>query len=228
MEGEPPSGVCQECLEQLQLEPSWRCTVCGRVLSGREGPCCPGADPDFLDGLLSVAGFGDPARLLVHNFKYHSHAPAGRALSILYARGVEGSLDVPCEMVIPVPLSRKKRGNRGFNQSALLARRLGSALGLTVHYRSLKRVRETGSQTGLDPGERRENVSGAFAADRKTDMDGINCLLVDDIYTTGATMQECARVLKGNGAAGVFGAVFACAAIKGDRYTPSPGGGLKV
>jgi ComF family protein len=107
--------------------------------------------------------------------------------------------EVDC--IIPVPLHRRRQRARGFNQAELLARVVGRWLRLPVETRLLQRVTDTPSQTGLTPAQRVENVRGAFAVRSKLDRKRI--LLVDDVCTTGATLDACARVLKRAGAASV-------------------------
>jgi ComF family protein len=107
------------------------------------------------------------------------------------------------DVVFPVPLSRRRLRERGYNQAALFA--LPLALGLNVPYRpkALRRVRHTRSQVDLSWGERRENVSGAFAAS-SDDVSGKTILLVDDVITTGATLNACASALLSAGARAVY------------------------
>ena len=102
------------------------------------------------------------------------------------------------DALVPVPLQGRRRRARGSNQAELLARELGRWTKLPVETRWLKRVKDTPSQTGLTPAQRVENVRGAFATKNKLDRKRI--LLIDDVCTTGATLNACARILKRAGA----------------------------
>jgi ComF family protein len=104
------------------------------------------------------------------------------------------------DVVIPVPLHKQRLKERGFNQSLLLAREVARVFGLEVDYRSLKRIRPTRPQVDLKPDERKKNVKGAFDVKSPERVRGRRVLLVDDVFTTGATVSECARVLKKAGA----------------------------
>jgi competence protein ComFC len=140
-------------------------------------------------------------RKLIHLFKYGRiqtlSAPLGRLLARALPR--EQSFDV----VVPMPLHWRKRWQRGFNQSELLAREIGRRTHTPVQ-NVLRRVRSTVSQAGLTSAKRRENVSGAFQTSRRAKhrkaLDGHSVLLIDDVMTTGATAASCARALKRGGA----------------------------
>jgi ComF family protein len=123
--------------------------------------------------------------------------PLGRLLARALPR--EQSFDV----IVPMPLHWRKRWQRGFNQSELLAREIGRRTNTPVQ-NALRRVRGTVSQAGLTSAKRRENVSGAFQASRRAKhrkaLDGHSVLLIDDVMTTGATAASCARALKRGGA----------------------------
>jgi ComF family protein len=105
------------------------------------------------------------------------------------------------DIIIPVPLHPKRLRQRGFNQASLLARRLGSALKISVDYGSLKRSRWTEPQTGLTRRQRAANVRGAFDLKAPEKVRGKGILLLDDVLTTGETVNQCVRVLKGDGGA---------------------------
>jgi ComF family protein len=116
-------------------------------------------------------------------------------------------------VVVPVPLHARNLRQRGFNQSQLIARhavKLGAGSGrLVVRSRVLERRRETQSQIGLTRHQRRENLRGAFVVSRPEEMAGREVLLVDDVFTTGTTVSECARVLRRAGASKAFVATVA-------------------
>jgi len=104
------------------------------------------------------------------------------------------------DVIIPVPLHVKRLKMRGFNQSLLLARGIRKRLGVRLDYTSLKRVAPTKPQAGLKSADRQANVSGAFTLSNPSVFKYTRVLLVDDVYTTGATAAECSRVLKKAGA----------------------------
>ena len=104
------------------------------------------------------------------------------------------------DLIVPVPLHPRRLRWRGFNQSVLLGREVGRAWGLRLDPFVLKRRKETAPQSGLALKERRPNVRGAFAVVPRRSVEGLRLLLVDDIYTSGATVNECARVLLRSGA----------------------------
>ena len=139
-------------------------------------------------------------RGIVHAFKYDGRRSLARPLGRLLREAGAGLL-AGADAVVPVPLHPWKRVQRGFNQSADLAR----ALELPVRF-VLRRTRPTRTQAGLTPGQRRRNVSGAFALatwpwrSSRADVGGRTLVLVDDVMTTGATLDACARVLKQAGA----------------------------
>ncbi len=115
----------------------------------------------------------------------------------------------PVDFLIPVPLHWTRRWRRGFNQSEAIAAELGRLAGVPAMQRNLIRIRRTRRQTALEPGERMRNVEHAFALAEPAALDGRRVLLIDDVFTTGATANVCARVLKEAGAEAVHVFTFA-------------------
>jgi ComF family protein len=141
-------------------------------------------------------------REALHALKFRGKHALARPLGDLLAE--EGARMVPTEAVdclLPVPLHPRREAERGFNQSGLLARRLGWRWGIPVIEGALRRRVPTRSQTELSGDERRRNVSGAFILRHPGAVAGRHVLLIDDILTTGATVSECARILLAGGAA---------------------------
>jgi len=137
----------------------------------------------------------------IHRFKYGRDLTAGDALAALLADFDFDGIDFSAfDAMIPVPLHIRRLRERRFNQSLVLARALGKKHGIAVDFSLLKRRRFTLTQTGLDKCERDKNISGAFWAAHPKKIPGRSFLLVDDVYTTGATVNECAKTLVQAGA----------------------------
>jgi competence protein ComFC len=149
-------------------------------------------------------------RRVVHDFKYREQMH----LRYLVARWLCAALDDErlrgrqFDVIVPVPLHPARQRERGFNQAALLASFLTDQISAPVKP-LLERIRYTTTQTAFDRSERMENLRGAFRLRRKIDMRGLRVLLVDDVLTTGATLSECARVLKKAGAVSIYAATAA-------------------
>ncbi|UCG14151.1 MAG: ComF family protein [Deltaproteobacteria bacterium] len=140
-------------------------------------------------------------RDIIHRFKYGGQTFLARPLAqILVAPAMELAHHYDVDLIIPVPLHPKRLRQRGFNQAALLATDLGSALGISVDYSSLKRTRWTDPQTGLSRRQRQMNVKGAFSVARPEKVNARSVLLLDDVITTGETVNQCTRVLRDGGA----------------------------
>ena len=194
------------------------CSICGdRVLSsyaepGEDGlrrcPVCRRIDRPF-ERAVAYGSYDEGLRELVHLLKFNRVRPAASVLGRMLAEAIvrlEGDFELAPVLLIPVPLHKRKRRQRGFNQAELIAAAALKALASDRYELKpdlLHRVRETDSQIGLTDHQRRENLRGAFAVARAQQVAGRNVLLVDDVYTTGATASECARVLRRAGAARV-------------------------
>lgn len=163
--------------------------------------------PAALHSLRSAAWFEGPLRQALHHLKYQRDIPLGDTLAewlcALYRR--EG---LAADLIAPVPLSPQRLRERGYNQADLLARPLAEGTGVPYAPRALTRPRHTLSQVGLSAAERRQNVAGAFAADRRA-VAGRQVVVVDDVCTTGATLAACAEALQAAGAARVWGLTLA-------------------
>jgi len=168
------------------------------------------ADPAPFRRCRAVCAFDDVARRLVHGLKYRDRLELARWMGNWMARaGIE--LLAEADLVVPVPLHRRRLWQRRFNQSAMLASVVAATSGKPVANFLLKRIRPTRQQVGLSAAERDENVRGAFRvdADKQTEIAGRRILLVDDVYTTGATVKAATRALLRAGASGVDVLVFA-------------------
>jgi ComF family protein len=148
-------------------------------------------------------------RSLVHLLKYDGFRPLAKPLGRKLADVTKSFGAISFDLVLPVPLHNKRQRMRGFNQSALLATRLSRIYGLPAGTKDCVRVRDTPPQTGLRAKERRKNVDGAFHVPRPEGVKSRRVLLIDDVLTTGATANACARALLEAGAEGVWVATLA-------------------
>jgi len=201
--GEPGYRLCDRCREQIEFIRGNICQICGQPLAKTSGIChdCEISPPPY-DALRSIAKYEGVIRECIHSLKYENNQSLGEYFSrelMTCIQAEDWSLDV----VIPVPLSPFRIKERGYNQSALLAKPLAMGLSLRYQPHGLRRIRNTQSQVELTAVERRRNVAGAFQAAPEI-VQGKNILLVDDVTTTGATLYECSRALKVGGANGIY------------------------
>ncbi|MBF0429915.1 MAG: ComF family protein [Fibrobacteria bacterium] len=141
---------------------------------------------------------------VIHGFKYNGLKRNARFLSAFarYQYGLKNYIE-EYDSLVPVPLHPLKQRERGFNQATLIARSLSSFSGVRCDKTSLNRRKYTKTQTRLSGTERVENINSAFVLNRKTTIQGKKLLLVDDVFTTGATSEECAKTLLTGGASSV-------------------------
>lgn len=199
--------LCQTCQDLLpRIEPPV-CQRCGLPLRGRDS--CRGCQEwRDLDGLRSLFRFEGVARRAVHSLKYENLKALARPLAELMAVYLRQN-PVPAELIVPVPLHRRRLRERGYNQSALVAQELGRLCDISVTERVLMRSRYTPPQMEAASAElRRRNVSGAFAC-RGDGVRQRDVLLIDDVCTTGATLESCAAALKAGGAISVWALTIA-------------------
>jgi len=168
---------------------------------------------------LAAFVYGGAIASAIGRFKYDPRPDLARPLGDLLWRAVEPhARELSGAVVVPVPLHRTRLAERGFNQSALLARRVSRRLGAPLRP-ALARVRDTPQQTALDREARIANVAGAFHVRRPAYVQGLAVLVIDDVCTTGATLAECARVLHEAGARSVASAVVARTSGTGAQRT---------
>jgi len=161
----------------------------------------------------------EPASSIVHAFKYEGWSVIARALAERMSR-LPWPKDVVDErsVLVPVPLASARKRQRGYNQSALIAHELGKKWQLPVREDVVGRVRETKTQTRLTPEERRANVAGSFCIAGSADsITGAHVMIVDDVVTTAATLNSCAKVLYEAGARIISYVTFGRAHASGDR-----------
>lgn len=212
--------VCRPCLADVRPITGGVCSVCGERVSSPFVPTtgetrcglCQRLQPPFVKA-VAYGSYDRGLRELIHLLKYEQVKPAAVVLGRMLAEAISGmNSDSTC-VVVPVPLHARKLRQRGFNQSELIAQhavKVGVGSGrLTLHSRVLERRRETQSQIGLTRHQRRENLRGAFAVAKPEEIAGREILLLDDVFTTGTTVSECARVLRRAGASKIFVATVA-------------------
>lgn len=212
--------VCGLCWTRVDLLPSPRCDRCGHPVQWGKCQWCP-LLPPFVRAVRSVCWMpGEPAAAIVHALKYGGWTRAATGMALRMSR-LPWPRDV-CEErggLVPVPLATARMRERGYNQSALLALGLAERWSVPVWSDVVVRSRATRSQTELTPEERVGNVAGSFQLVEATRsrIRGRHVVLVDDVVTTAATLNECARVLYEGGARIISYVTFGRARASGDR-----------
>jgi ComF family protein len=219
---ETSARLCQSCLERVEPVPEPICKICGvpllawlsdvsviglGVRDGQGAKCraCVDSPPHFSRArsvTLYYPGRNEDSQLVPSIIRRHKYG-RDQSLSRALVECLEANLPLnedDYDLVIPVPLHRRRLWWRGFNQAALLGLAIARKLGCRVDVTVLKRIRDTPPQTSKNSSERRQNVRGAFAVTRPGRVANRTLLLVDDVMTTGATVNECARALLAAGA----------------------------
>ena len=162
----------------------------------------------YIDGIRAAAYFEDnPIRSAIHDLKYHNHRAVVTILSEILADTYQ-RYNFCADVIVPVPLHHSRLKERGYNQSELLAKQLGKLLSLPVNNTTLQRIRRTESQVKLGAKERHKNVADAFVCSNKQ-LVNQKILLIDDVCTTGSTLDACAAALKQGGVISVWGLILA-------------------
>jgi ComF family protein len=194
--------LCGPCAEQLPRIGT-RCEHCGLPLPPGATPLCGRClyDPPPFATCISPLLYQAPISQLLTGFKYGGKFSYGRVLAAQLIDCLRAGPTSAVDCLLPVPLHWRRRWQRGFNQSEIIADELGRALRLPVHPRWLRRRRATPPQQGLTARERARNLRDCFVAARP--LHGLRIALIDDVVTTGATAAELTRVLRSAGAAAV-------------------------
>jgi competence protein ComFC len=197
--------VCRECLDALAPRRGPACLCCGRFFEGAGedhlcGRCLDRVPPYTVH--RSCGRYGGVLKDLILLFKYGRVAVLSRPLARFAAAALdaEEGLWQGADLLVPVPLHPKRKRDRGFNQSQLLARDLAKIKGMRVLDGCLVKVRNVPPQTSLEAVGRETNVRGAYAVKRGSKVEGKVLVLVDDVFTTGSTLGECGLTLKRAGA----------------------------
>ena len=194
--------ICDDCQSKIIRVVGRVCKFCGQPVKGSDicGPCRN--DDHAYEAYRAYGYYTGVLREAVLRLKYQNDIGISRVLA-KFLEDVVRSTSWEYDIIIPIPLSAKKLAERHYNQASRLAKPLAALLEKPFRPHALRRIREVGSQVGLDMRARLENVTNAFRAEPK-EVKGKNILLVDDVFTTGATMESAASELKIAGAKQVF------------------------
>ena len=195
--------LCAACLEELPWLPRGRCEVCAVTLAtGRVCGACLDRAPRF-DRVEAVFGYRYPVDSLIRAYKYHGRLALARVLGELLAREVTPDVDV----IVPTPLAPRRLAERGFNQALEIARVIAAATGVRLLPDACRKTVDTPPQAALPWKERARNVRRTFVCE--ANFNGERVAVVDDVLTTGSTLDELTRVLRKAGASSVRGWVIA-------------------
>lgn len=208
-------GICGKCSTHVEYIREPKCCCCGKPLSDEEEFCsdCKGKSHSFLQGNALML-YDSLMQESIARFKYSGRREYGRVYAQeLYRQYGDWIRQVGAQMLIPVPVHRTRRRKRGYNQAEIIAQHLSGYTGITMRTDMIVRGKATLPQKELSAADRLKNLEGAFCAGRGREV--LNQLpecviIIDDIYTTGSTLEACSKVLRGIGIDRIY---FLCVCI---------------
>ena len=203
---------CADCQQKMVAVPLPICDVCGEPQK-KEGVCnkCTHSRPAFYM-LRSCFVYMEPVRSALIKIKYHRELGLGEILAMNAAQYLD-TLGWKADVILPIPLSEQRIAERGYNQVNLIAHPLARIIKCKYVPAALRRIKHTHSQVGLNVEERRQNVFGAFQANAQL-VKGKTIILMDDVATTGSTLEAASKALMESGASKVYALTFARAMPK--------------
>jgi len=210
--------ICPNCMDKIPFIKNPACVRCGipfevtypieESLNYLCGECRN--SPPLFDRALSVCQYNEAVRDIISTYKYHNKPYIGKDLVSIILKFLDEKItELSPKLIIHVPLHVKKLKERGYDQAYILSEGIGKYLDIPVSYGNLVRTRYTTPQVSLSGSERMENVKGAFLVIDPSGVKDKSILLVDDVFTTGATIKECVKVVKKAGAGKVYVLTFA-------------------
>lgn len=202
-------GICEHCLKTLPYLKGRVCLHCSEPLIS-DGDYCKACKGKHFMFNRAIAPFCYQDRIvsLVHGLKYQNKKFVASPLAYFMAETYKNH-NFNCDIIIPVPLCEKRFKQRGYNQTELIGRELSKCINVSLECKSLIRVKETPSQTKLTRQQRKDNMIDAFKVVNKKNIKNKVILLIDDVYTTGATINECSKVLNKAGAKKIYALTLA-------------------
>ncbi|MFA5392529.1 MAG: ComF family protein [Candidatus Paceibacterota bacterium] len=208
--------LCQYCFQQILIFDDFLCPICQKRLSGINQKHFSCQRKTHLAALGVVSLYENPIlKETIHYFKYKQIKSLVQPLSLLTIKFLENSFyfsQLPKNnlLIIPLPLHLRKEKQRGFNQSKLIAKKVAEYFHLPLENQILFRTVNNPAQVTMkNANDRKLNIQGVFQVNNENNLKHKTIILIDDIYTTGATMEEAAKILKENGAKKVIGLVLA-------------------
>lgn len=192
--------ICAECRETIKFVGHRRCEICGvgiRYIDESKLYICTDCEinPKYFEKGVSPLVYHGEIKKLIYDFKYHDKLYLKKLFSeLIMEELVDSDMEI-ADLILGVPLTIKRENKRGYNQSELISSYIGGKLGIKSGEGLLKRVKETSVQKELGRAQRMKNLEDAFKVEYPQKVRGKKILLVDDIYTTGATLNECAKTL---------------------------------
>lgn len=212
------NGICSNCMQFMPFINEDSCLRCGKALVKDKEKCmeCDGITLYF-EQAMSVFEYSPALQRLIYRFKYGEETYLYRNLGDFMAQKLKSNISWDYDFLIPVPLHKKRSLHRGYNQAYLLTKSISQSLNVHIAKDVLHRTKDTMVQAGLKKTDRLENLKGAFEVSKGNYLKDKKIVLVDDIYTTGSTVNECSRVLREAGAEKVY--VLALAAGRPAKFT---------
>ena len=199
-------GLCESCMRDIKIIPAPHCIKCGRRVSSDKnicGECC--SKTTHIDQGLSCCLYEGSIKESIHLFKYKGFTGLIDIFGELMASFLKkNSFEDRIDLIVPVPMHPSKRREKRYNHADILAHRLSRSFSVPTDCNNLKKIRWTSPQSEMDKKSRFDNIKDTFLVIDKNIFSGKNILVVDDVYTTGATVNECAKVLKKAGSCKVF------------------------
>jgi len=186
------------------------CDACYKLLPRMGRPFYAVPHMPYINGLFAAYHYEDEIEKAIHAMKFQGRPQLSKDLAFLLSEELQKQPVYDFDLIVPVPMHRKKQRQRGYNQSQLLARELSGHLGIPVGEVLIK-TRHTKAQSSLGREERLTNLEGAFKLSEGVNPEGMNILLLDDVTTTGSTLNACALVLYEAGTSWIFASVIAIA-----------------
>ena len=208
-------SLCDTCMERIHWITGRTCACCGKALQDTyTGELCYDCmeEKHSFDRAFSCVEYGLYERAVIMDFKYADKAYIGRKLAEVMHDRISLE-DISYDVIVPVPIHKSRKNRRGYNQAEIIARHMSRLSGIPCA-NLLTRIRATEAMKNLSIAQRKDNLKSAFEvpAYMREALQGKSILLIDDIYTTGATFDECSEVLKASGAGAVYCMAFASGA----------------